>query len=122
MQTEQEIESACIKWANSQDDLFAFKFPRGQKSYSRRNTVTASGNGVSDIVLNMTIYGIMFTCYIEVKKPGGKLRTSQYEFQDRITKMGGHCATVFSLPEFKERVTELRKVYIDDIAIAKIPW
>ncbi len=115
MQTEQEIETAIITWLNKQPDCMAFKFPRGQKSTTRRHTVRHSGNGVSDIILNKRIYDILYTAYIEVKKPGGRLRKSQIEFMERIQNMGGVYVVVYSLDQAKEFYST-----VDQIACTRI--
>ncbi len=121
-QTEQQIETEIINWLNKQPNFFAFKFPRGQKSATRRNTVRHSGNGVSDIILNIAMGGIMLTAYIEVKKPGGKLRKSQIEFCQRIENMGGAYLVLHSVGELEERIPGLLKKLEESISIAKIPW
>jgi hypothetical protein len=110
MQTEQEIETAIITWLNEQPDTLAFKFPRGQKSHTRRNTVRHSGNGVADIILNKRICDILFTAYIEVKKPGGKLRKSQIEFMERLQNLGGTYVVVRSVFEVKEFLIQFDQI------------
>lgn len=121
-QTEQQIETEIINWLNEHPNYLAFKFPRGQKSVSRRNTVRHSGNGVSDIILNIAMGGIMMTIYIEVKKPNGKLRESQIEFSERIKNMGGSYLVVHSLGEVKEQLPGLITRIETAILISKIPW
>ena len=121
-QTEQQIETDVINWLNARDDCFAFKFPRGQKAATRRNTVRHSGNGVSDIICNIEIAGILFTVYIEVKRPGGKLRESQIGFRDRIEKMGGSYLVVDSVHSLEERFPGLLESIEERVLISKIPW
>ena len=120
--TEQQIETDILNWLNKQPNFFAFKFPRGQKSYSRRNTVRHSGNGVADIILNIAMGGIMLTVYIEVKKPGGKLRKSQIEFSERIKNMGGTYLVLHSVGELEECIDGLCKDLETAVLISKIPW
>jgi hypothetical protein len=121
-QTEQQIETDVINWLNSQPNVFAFKFPRGQKSATRRNTVRHSGNGVSDIICNIEIAAILFTVYIEVKRPGGKLRESQVEFSKRIKDMGGSYLVIHSVGELKECFPGLLEDIEERVLISKIPW
>lgn len=121
-QTEQQIETQVINWLNSKDNVFAFKFPRGQKAATRRNTVRHSGNGVSDIICNIEIAGILFTVFIEVKKPGGKLRDSQIEFSKRIQNMGGTYLVIHSLGEIEERFPGICDDIERSVLISKIPW
>lgn len=121
-QTEQQIETEVINWLNSKENCFAFKFPRGQKSATRRNTVRHSGNGVSDIICNVEIAGILFTVYIEVKKPGGKLRKSQHEFSERIKNMGGTYLVIHSVGELEECFSGILQEIERRVLISKIPW
>jgi len=121
-QTEQQIETDVINWLNSQPNIFAFKFPRGQKSATRRNTVRHSGNGVSDIICNIEIAAILFTVFIEIKKPGGKLRKSQIEFSERIKNMGGAYVVLHSVCEAQECLPRIYSDIEKRVLISKIPW
>jgi hypothetical protein len=84
--------------------------------------VRHSGNGVSDIILNIAMGGIMLTVYVEVKKPGGKLRESQIEFSKRIENMGGTYISVSSLCEIQESIPGIIERIETSVLIAKIPW
>lgn len=105
---EKDIESEILAILKKNPKLLVFKFPRGQKSHSRKNTVTNSGNGVADIIVNMTHHGYCFTVYLEVKTKTGQLRDSQREFKSKIEKLGGFYFVVRSVNEALESLNAVR--------------
>ena len=107
MQSEQDIETECIDWLNSNASRFGFKFPRGQKSRTRKNTVRHSGNGVADIILNYSSFGICWVVYLEVKTKRGKLRESQELFRDRVKEQGGFYYVVRSVEDCMQALMDV---------------
>lgn len=105
MKSEQEIETEIVDFLNSQPHTFAFKFPRGQPSYTRRHTVRHSGNGVSDIICNYSYLNILWVLYFEVKRDKKqKARESQILFGNTIKKMGGYWFITTSVEEAQEQL------------------
>jgi hypothetical protein len=107
MQSEQDIETECIDWLNSNSRILAFKFPRGQKARTRRNTIRHSGNGVSDIICNYSSFGICWVVYLEVKAKRGKLRESQEIFRDRVREQSGFFYVVRSVEDCMEALMDV---------------
>lgn len=105
MKLEREIETEIITWLNKQPDCYAFKFPRGQLGWTRKNTVRHSGQGVSDIICNYSYQNICWVIYFEVKKDKKqKPRESQTAFGERIKNMGGYWLITTSVDETREHL------------------
>jgi len=122
MQSEQAIETAIINALNAKKDLFCFKFPRGQKSFSRKNTVMGSGSGVSDIIVNLHYSELCFVVYLEVKTKTGILRESQKLFKNKVESFGGLYYLVRSVEDAEDAIMDAKATLNSMIQIAKIPW
>ena len=121
MASEQEIETNILNELEDMHGIVAFKFPRGQKSFSRRNTVRYSGNGVADIIVNIAHAGMCFVIYLEVKAKTGRLRKSQINFRDEIMSIYGLYYLVRSVQDALDAIEDARKHFNSYIQLARMP-
>lgn len=123
LKSELELENEVLRWLNDQPNYFAFKFPRGQKSFSRKNTVKHSGDGVADIICNISINHFVFVVYLECKTIKGSLRASQKEFRDMIRSVGGYYSVIRSLEDVRNYLEHVEKDIIEGLKTGtKIPF
>jgi hypothetical protein len=99
---EKEIEHAILRFLNSQEDFFAFKFKDQAKrvnGYYKKDPWQI--NGVADICLLKKDAGIV---WIEVKTEKGRQSQGQVNFQAKLASLGHKYLIVRGVEDCKNQL------------------
>lgn len=109
--SERQIQIRCVSW-------FRARYPEASKVFfsvpngGARNAWTAKNlrdegalSGVADLILLVPRHGYACLC-IEMKKPGGRQRQSQKDFEEAVRAFKGKYVICYSLEEFQAAVAD----------------